>query len=192
MFFLTSDINSGILPPVRLKRLYLSAESAQSWVNLQRKCCQMLVLFLHPLDKRAVFWCVWLWRTWCWPSSCSAAGEHCWQTGAAVQPVRASKEPFFSPEWESDLQQNGVLPVPFPDLSRLLTVRGGSVLVHVIVLSSMKTDMKENWFLSLSRAVSVDFSNVNKGIVDYLIDWLLLTLRGFFLSIEIWLTLDFK
>lgn len=139
-------VHSNEWHTVRLKRLYLSAESAQSWVNLQRKCCQMLVLFLHPLDKRAVFWCVWLWRTWCWPSSCSAAGEHCWQTGAAVQPVRASKEPFFSPEWESDLQQNSVLPVPCPDLSKLLTVRGGSVLVHVIALSSMKTDMKENWF----------------------------------------------
>lgn len=60
----------------------------------------MLVLFFRPLDKWVVFWYV-------------CAGGHSvgpppallQVTGAAVQPVQASKEPFFSRKQDPDLQQ---------------------------------------------------------------------------------------
>jgi len=37
-------------------------------------------------------------------------------TGAAMQPVRASKEPFFARKQQPDLQQPSDRPVPCPDL----------------------------------------------------------------------------
>lgn len=85
------------------------------------------------------------------------------------------KEPFLSGQRGSDPAWNSDVPVLRPDLYQSLRVRGGSVFVHVVALSSMNADVKENRFLSVPRALSFNILNTDKSLVEYLIDWLLLT-----------------
>lgn len=42
--------------------------------------------------------------------------------------------------------------------------------MHVVALSSMNADVKENRFLSVPRALSFNILNTDKSLVEYLID----------------------
>lgn len=118
-------------PPVGLKCLYLSAESAQHWVNPQRKCCQMLVWFYSGWTSRLCFGV-------CGGDRYAVRAPALMQVSIAYRQLqqyslcKLQRRPLFS---SLTCSTTATCLCCNPDLCQLLTVTGGSVFVHFIVLS---------------------------------------------------------